>query len=173
MKLEHLPGASTLAVLPMAAATAPDAAELPLGENCADSMTISSWGGFVVPADLPESRPNRVKHLLWFATGTQQLADQAKYISYGPAHASSQPLVSTHAERGIEMVQHMPAAPENAKTGVLFNYKWWADHRDEHDARFQSWPVAVDRNDDATGSNGPASSTQVTLERSGATGGNH
>ena len=95
--------------------------------------------GFVVPADLPEDRLNRVKHFLRYATDTQHLADQAKFISYGPARASSQPLVTTHVDLGIEMAPHMPTSPENAKTGFLFNYTWWADHRDELDARFQSW----------------------------------
>ena len=95
--------------------------------------------GWVVPADLPEDRLNRVKHFLRFTTGTQRLADMTKYISYGPARASSQPLVSTHAELGIDMAPHMPTAPENAKTGFLFNYEWWADKRDEIDGRFQSW----------------------------------
>jgi putative spermidine/putrescine transport system substrate-binding protein len=95
--------------------------------------------GFVVPVDLPEERLNRVKHFLRFATDTQRLADQAKFISYGPSRASSQPLVSTHVDLGIEMGPHMPTAPENAETGFLFNYEWWADNRDELDARFQSW----------------------------------
>ena len=95
--------------------------------------------GFVVPAGLPEDRLNRVKHFLRFATDTQRLADQAKFISYGPARASSQPLVGKHADLGIEMAPHMPTSPENAETGFLFNYTWWADHRDELDARFQAW----------------------------------
>ena len=95
--------------------------------------------GFVVPVDLPEDRLNRVKHFLRYATDTQHLADQAKYISYGPARASSQPLVGKHVDLGIEMGPQMPTAPENAKTGFLFNYAWWADHRDELDARFQAW----------------------------------
>ena len=95
--------------------------------------------GFVVPDGLPEDRLNRVKHFLRFATDTQRLADQAKFISYGPARASSQPLVGKHDALGIEMGPHMPTSPENAKTGFLFNYTWWADHRDELDARFQAW----------------------------------
>jgi putative spermidine/putrescine transport system substrate-binding protein len=95
--------------------------------------------GFVVPVGLPEDRLNRVKHFLRFATDTQRLADQAKFISYGPARASSQPLVGKHATLGIDMAPHMPTSPENAKTAFLFNYAWWADHRDELDARFQSW----------------------------------
>ena len=59
--------------------------------------------GWVIPEGLPEDRLNRVLDFLYFATDTQRLADQAKYISYGPARQSSAPLVSTHAELGIEM----------------------------------------------------------------------
>jgi putative spermidine/putrescine transport system substrate-binding protein len=95
--------------------------------------------GFVVPEGLPEDRLNRVKHFLRFATDTQRLADQTKYISYGPLRASSQPLVGQHAELGIDMAPHLPTSPENAKNSFLFNYAWWADHRDELDAQFQSW----------------------------------
>ena len=95
--------------------------------------------GWVVPVDLPEDRLNRVKHFLRFVTDTQRLADVTKYISYGPGRASSRPLVTTHAELGVEMAPHMPTAPENAETGFLFNYEWWADKRDELDSRFQSW----------------------------------
>lgn len=95
--------------------------------------------GWVVPVDLPEDRLNRVKHFLRYATDTQHLADMTKFISYGPSRASSQALVTTHAELGIEMGPHMPTSPDNSKTGFLFNYTWWADNRDELDARFQSW----------------------------------
>ena len=95
--------------------------------------------GFVVPVDLPEERLNRVKHFLRFVTDTQHLADQTAYISYGPARASSQPLVGKHAELGVDMAPHMPTSPQNDKTGFLFNYTWWADYRDELDARFQAW----------------------------------
>jgi putative spermidine/putrescine transport system substrate-binding protein len=100
---------------------------------------VFDFDGWIVPADLPEDRLNRVMHFLHYATDTQRLADQAKFISYGPSRASSQPLVSTHADLGIDMAPHMPTAPENAETGFLFNYAWWADHRDELDARFHSW----------------------------------
>jgi putative spermidine/putrescine transport system substrate-binding protein len=47
-----------------------------------------------------------------FATDTQRLADQAKYISYGPARKSSAPLVGKHADLGIDMAPHMPTDPE-------------------------------------------------------------
>jgi putative spermidine/putrescine transport system substrate-binding protein len=95
--------------------------------------------GWIIPADLPEDRLNRVLDFLYFATDTQRLADQAQWISYGPARASSVPLVSTHADLGVEMGPHMPTAPANSENVFLFNFEWWADYRDDLDARFQAW----------------------------------
>ncbi|TCO71920.1 extracellular solute-binding protein [Rhodovulum euryhalinum] len=100
---------------------------------------VFDFDGWVIPADLPEDRLNRVLHFLHFATDTQRLADQAKYISYGPARASSQPLVSTHADLGIEMAPHMPTNPENQKNYLVNNIEWWADNQDDVEARFQAW----------------------------------
>lgn len=93
--------------------------------------------GWVVPKG-GKNEAEVLKYLKW-ATDTQRLADQAKYISYGPARASSAPLVGKHADLGIEMGPHMPTAPENAKNTLLFNYEWWADNRAELDERFQAW----------------------------------
>jgi len=95
--------------------------------------------GWIIPEGLPEDRLARAMDFVRFATDTQRLADQAKWISYGPARASSAPLVSTHADLGIEMAPHMPTDPANAERTFLFNYEWWADYRDDLDARFQAW----------------------------------
>ncbi len=95
--------------------------------------------GWVIPANLPADRLARVKDFVRFATDTQRLADQAKYISYGPARASSAPLVGKHATLGIDMAPHMPTDPNNAKHTFVNNYLWWADYRDDLDAKFQAW----------------------------------
>ncbi|WP_349360202.1 extracellular solute-binding protein [Stappia sp.] len=95
--------------------------------------------GWIVPAGLPEERKKAVMDFLFFATDTQRLADQAKYISYGPARKSSAPLVGQHAELGIDMAPHMPTDPANATNTFLYNYEWWADYRDDLDAKFQAW----------------------------------
>ncbi|MDX8352422.1 extracellular solute-binding protein [Cognatiyoonia sp. IB215182] len=95
--------------------------------------------GWVIPTGLSEDRLARVLDYVRFATDTQRLADQAKYISYGPARASSAPLVSTHATLGIDMAPHMPTNPNNAENTFVNNYEWWADYRDDLDAKFQSW----------------------------------
>ncbi|MET1413024.1 extracellular solute-binding protein [Roseibium sp. HPY-6] len=95
--------------------------------------------GWIIPAGLPEDRLAAVSKLVNYATDTQRLADQAKFISYGPARASSAPLVSTHETLGIEMAPHMPTDPNNAENTFVNNYEWWADYRDDLDAQFQAW----------------------------------
>ncbi len=97
--------------------------------------------GWVIPTGLSEERLARAKDFIYFATDTQRLADQAAYISYGPARLSSAPLVGKHAELGIDMGPHMPTDPENAKHTILYNYEWWADNRDDVDAKFAAWLV--------------------------------
>lgn len=93
--------------------------------------------GWVLPKGAPH-RDETLK-LIRFATDTQRLADQAKYISYGPARKSSAPLVGKHATLGIDMAPHMPTDPNNAKTVILFNYEWWADNKDDLSEQFTSW----------------------------------
>ncbi|MEM9128845.1 MAG: extracellular solute-binding protein [Pseudomonadota bacterium] len=95
--------------------------------------------GWIIPTGLSEERTKRALDYVKFATDTQRLADQAKYISYGPARASSAPLVGKHADLGIDMAPHMPTDPNNAKNTFLYNYEFWADFRDDIDAKFQAW----------------------------------
>ena len=95
--------------------------------------------GWITPAGLSDERKKAAMDYIYFATDTQRLADQAKYISYGPARASSAPLVGKHAALGIDMAPHMPTDPNNAKNTFLYNYSWWADYRDDLDAKFQAW----------------------------------
>ncbi|MEE8365217.1 MAG: ABC transporter substrate-binding protein [Gammaproteobacteria bacterium] len=93
--------------------------------------------GWVVPKGGPHH--DEAMKLLRFASETQQLANQAKYISYGPARKSAAPMVGKHATLGIDMGPHMPTAPANAKNTLLFNYVWWADRRDDLTERFNAW----------------------------------
>ncbi|MEM7222688.1 MAG: ABC transporter substrate-binding protein [Pseudomonadota bacterium] len=93
--------------------------------------------GWVIPAG--GKNIDEVKKFLRYATDTQRLADQAKYISYGPTRKSSAPLVGKHADLGIDMAPHMPTDPGNAKHTLLFNYEWWADNTASMDERFNAW----------------------------------
>ncbi len=113
-----------------------------------DQPVAMLWDGqmfdldvFIIPTGLTPERQARALDYVKFATDTQRLADQAAYISYGPARASSAPLVGKHAELGIEMAPHMPTDPANATNVFNFNYEFWADYRDDIDAKFQAWLV--------------------------------
>lgn len=111
--------------------------EVPL-ELVWDGQLVES-DGWVVPAG---KLTDEVKRFLNFATDTQRLADQAQWISYGPARYSSAPLVGQHAEVGIDMDPHMPTNPDNYQTPVVRNAEWWADNGDMMEERFSSWLLA-------------------------------
>ena len=102
------------------------------------AVTLAVLYAFWIPAGSAYNVDAVLEYVKW-ATDTQRLADQAKYISYGPARHSSGPLVGEHADLGIDMKPHMPTNAENSKTTLLFNYEWWADNRAEMDERFQAW----------------------------------
>ena len=93
--------------------------------------------GWVIPRGVKNL--DAVKAYMRFATDTQRLADLTKFISYGPARYSSGPLVGKHVELGIDMKPHMPTDEKNAKTVLIFDYVWWADHRAELDEYFNAW----------------------------------
>ncbi len=107
-------------------------------------MQMYDIDGWTIPVGAGDDQKNdmeAIKSFINFATDTQRLADQAKYISYGPARASSQPLVGKHATLGIDMAPHMPTNEANAFNPFIYDYEWWADHRDDIDAKFQSWLI--------------------------------
>jgi putative spermidine/putrescine transport system substrate-binding protein len=93
--------------------------------------------GWVIPKGAPHL--DEVYKYLKFATDTQRLADQAKYISYGPARKSSASLVGKHAELGIDMAPHMPTNPANAKNTLFKDINFWADRKEELAEKFESW----------------------------------
>ncbi len=74
-----------------------------------------------------------------FVSRPDILAGIAKYISYSPTRASSNALVSTHLDTGIEMAPHMPAADQNMRRALNSDWLWWADNRDEMNERFSAW----------------------------------
>lgn len=98
---------------------------------------VLEWDGWTVPAD--GDNVAAVLDYLRFATDTQRLADQAKYIPYAPARRSSLKLVGKHADLGIDMAPHMPTHPDNYKTPITLNNNFWTDYGDELRERFANW----------------------------------
>ena len=65
--------------------------------------------------------------------------DVGGYIAYSPARRSAMALISTHAEKAVEMIPHMPTSEQNAKRALHNNWEWWSDHGDEMNERFSTW----------------------------------
>ena len=95
---------------------------------------LGAWG---IPRGTP--RLDEVLEFIRFATGTSPLAEQASYISYGPARRSSMKLVSTHAETGVDMRPHLPTSPANFKTAILKDTEWYASLYERIKSRFDTW----------------------------------
>ncbi|MDH3670802.1 MAG: ABC transporter substrate-binding protein [Gammaproteobacteria bacterium] len=89
---------------------------------------IDSWG-------IPKGTYNLKKALdfIRFATESRQLAEQTKYISYGPARKSSLPLV------GNKVKAMLPTAPANMRNALQTNAEWWATHQAEFSEKFEQW----------------------------------
>ncbi|PRY95449.1 putative spermidine/putrescine transport system substrate-binding protein [Hasllibacter halocynthiae] len=102
------------------------------------------WDGQILDFDLfvvPQGAPNPDAAMAYiaFATDTQRLADQAQYISYGPARASSNPLVGLYQDGETEMAPHMPTADANMSNSLVNGYEFWADNDTELNERFNAW----------------------------------
>lgn len=103
------------------------------------------WDSQIYDLDLwviPKGSPNKEAALdfLAFSTATEQLAAQASYISYGPARASSAPLVGAfHSKPDLAMGPQMPTAPANFGTALQNDFEFWADNQDELNERFNTW----------------------------------
>ena len=102
------------------------------------------WDGQVLDFDLfviPKGAPNAelAKEYIAFATDTQRLADQAKWISYGPARKSSGALVGLFQDGKTEMAPHMPTAEANLANAIVNDFEFWADRDTELSERFNAW----------------------------------
>jgi len=99
---------------------------------------VIMWDGQIWDIDLwgiVKGTPNLAAALEFvkFATDTTRLADQAKYISYGPVRHSSMEKVNK------KMKPHLPTSPDNFANSLQNDYQWWADNQQEMDERFTTW----------------------------------
>lgn len=102
------------------------------------------WDGQLLDFDLfviPKGAPNKEAALkfITFATDTQRLADQASWISYGPARKSSGALVGLYSDGKTEMGPHMPTSAENLGNALVNDFDFWADKDTELAERFNAW----------------------------------
>lgn len=102
------------------------------------------WDGQILDFDLfvvPKGAPNKdaAMQFISFSTDTQRLADQASWISYGPARKSSGALVGKYSDGKTEMGPHMPTAAANLDNALVNNFEFWVDKDAELNERFNAW----------------------------------
>lgn len=102
------------------------------------------WDGQILDFDLfvvPKGAPNKdaAMEFIAFSTDTQRLADQASWISYGPARRSSGDLVGTFMDGKTPMAKHMPTAAANMDNALVNNFEFWVDMDAELNERFNAW----------------------------------
>ena len=68
-----------------------------------------------------------------FASDPQRMADQTKWISYGPANKDAAPLIDP------AILPDLPSAPDNLKTVFYPDPLFWGDKSDELTERFNAW----------------------------------
>lgn len=74
-----------------------------------------------------------------FATSTQRLADQSRYIAYGPARKSAAKLVWQHTESGVDIRPHLPTYAANAQHAIRKDQVWYAKTKKRLENRFSAW----------------------------------
>ena len=79
------------------------------------------------------------------ASTATALAEQAKYIPYGPMRKSSIDIIKAGEPwfikygGDIDIMPHMPTHPKVLKKAVIGNPEWWADNGAEVNERFGAW----------------------------------
>ena len=68
-----------------------------------------------------------------YASDAQRMADQTKFIAYGPSNKDSV------ANIDPKTLPNLPTAPDNLKTAYNVDPQFWADHGDELKERFNAW----------------------------------
>ncbi len=108
---------------------------------------VTVWDGQVFEYDMfviPKGAPNMEAALEYvkYSTSTPALAEQAKWISYGPARKSSAPLIGLSSDGKTEMGPFMPTAEANLVNALPSSYEFWADRDAELNERFNAWLAA-------------------------------
>lgn len=80
------------------------------------------------------------KDFIIFSTTTEMMINQSRFIAYGPARQSAASVpVTFHNNESINMLDHMPTAPQNMLNAAQNDFDFWADHSEDINERFSAW----------------------------------
>lgn len=89
------------------------------------------WDWWAIPKGTPNL--DGAYRFIAFASDAQRMADQTKYVSYGPSNADSNSMVDP------ALLPNLPTAPGNLITALPNNPQFWADKGEELRERFNAW----------------------------------
>jgi len=89
------------------------------------------WDLWAIPKGGP--RTDLAYKFISYASQPETMANQTKYISYGPANKDAVPKIDP------AVLPDLPTAPDNLKTVLYVDPQFWADKGEELRQRFNSW----------------------------------
>ncbi|MVA27407.1 extracellular solute-binding protein [Agrobacterium vitis] len=89
------------------------------------------WDMWAIPKGT--SKLELAKKFVAFASKPENLAEQTKYMPYGPSSLEASKFVDA------SVMSNLPTAPDNSKTSFSISAQFWADHDEELTARFNTW----------------------------------
>jgi putative spermidine/putrescine transport system substrate-binding protein len=98
---------------------------------------IYAYDYWAIPRGAPHVEA--AKQFIRFATAPGPLADQTRWMPYGPARKSAVQLVGKHAELDLDMKPHLPTYEPNLKTALTFDGSWWTANEAALISRFEDW----------------------------------
>ena len=89
------------------------------------------WDWWAITKGTP--RLEEAYRFIAYASDAGRMADQTKFIAYGPSNTDSVPLIDPAT------LPNLPTAPENLKTAWQLDTQFWADNGDQLKERFNAW----------------------------------
>ncbi len=74
-----------------------------------------------------------------FATSTEPLARQTRWLPYGPVRRSSAPLAGDFVHADIDVTPYLPTTPENLETALRNDALFWREEGPALVERFNEW----------------------------------
>ncbi len=89
------------------------------------------WDMWAIPRGTPKME--LAKQFIEFAMRPENMANQTKYIPYGPSSLEAANMVDP------DVLPHLPTSPENSGSSFSISAEYWADHDEELTERFNNW----------------------------------
>jgi putative spermidine/putrescine transport system substrate-binding protein len=89
------------------------------------------WDWWAIPKGTPKL--DAAYRFITYASDPQRMAEQTKYISYGPANKDAIPNVTP------EVLPHLPTADVNMGTALIVDPQFWGDNGEQLRERFNAW----------------------------------